>query len=103
MPCNEPTIVGIAVDTMVPSMAVINVATKTLTVTNLTFVSFAICSHPFLFNCQFSKLLHSYSIQKRTNCLKKMLFHKKIIAKKNKKSANTWLTSCFFYLIIQLN
>ena len=43
--------------------------------TNLTFVSFAICSHPFLFNCQFSKLLHSYSIQKEQNVLKNA-FHK---------------------------
>ncbi len=102
MPCNEPTIVGIAVDTMVPSMAVINVATKTLTVTNFTFVSFAICSHPFLFNCQFSKLLHSYSIQKRTKCLKKMLFHKKIIPKKQEVS-QVLADFLFFYLIIQLN
>ncbi|EFU14901.1 hypothetical protein HMPREF9518_01349 [Enterococcus faecalis TX1342] len=47
-------------------------------------------------------MLHSYSIQKRTKCLKKMLFHKKIIVKKQEVS-QVLADFLFFYLIIQLN
>ncbi|WP_445451097.1 hypothetical protein, partial [Enterococcus faecalis] len=54
-------------------------------------------SHPFLLNCQFSKLRHSYNIQKRTKCHKKMLFHKKIITKKKQEVSQFLADFLFFF------